>query len=775
MNDKLFDESYELSFAQFVEGAGRCFYVPPYQRYYVWKRKDIERFFQDSLEGLRSFTEGSKKVTFLGTMTCFHDVRFETIEPKVRQDVPDSVLNVVDGQQRLTTLMICSVLLHNYIRATSQQCNSTWLRKRVAASRLLELQRTFEIQKSSGEAPYYPKMIRAFDDQWSIDPSKCRYISPLSHLIASYGSFARRNNVESYTHRCTVAREQLTSEQHKTHAIFDKLVGKTSRIITDACSGKEIQVSYDSTLSMPHIEEFIENEDVAMSIFNLDALPTDEDIDLTDNLQQKLIRALFLSSYILKNIHFVALISPSDHQAFEIFESLNTTGQTLTALETFKPEVITFEGIQQYLDSLSKNYYDDIDRYINTLSTPESQKQVSGEIVINFALAESGARLSNHLSTQRNYLREHFGMAKQKGKLAAQDYLRHLQCVSHVTQHFWEQTADGIRRLNQYSDLSEDNRAKLPAVQLCLKYLKASRHSICRSLLARFHHAVLSCSDEKVQANISELFEVIMATAAFFAIWRSTRQGTERLDDCHRELLRVGVKPEEPLCPELHRQAGKQLSSLAVKRAFCHMLANNEKGSKLKIRNLADYMQAVYQVPIYRTHNTTSKLLLILAAHNAVPSRRKLGQFEDGREGYQPMLSGDIWDDSNYETVEHIIPQSTAGGDALMAEKLHRLGNLTLLPKKFNSLVGDLSWDQRKILYSMISTDRKSDVNKIQVESSSNISDEQVQYMRSISATPMVKPLLGIEKFVERSIQPRSDNLAERAWKILFQRWLKTP
>jgi hypothetical protein len=46
-----------------------------------------------------------------------------------------------------------------------------------------------------------------------------------------------------------------------------------------------------------------------------------------------------------------------------MFDSLNTTGDPLTAFETFKPKVVEHIGLEKYFDSYSKKNMEQVENY----------------------------------------------------------------------------------------------------------------------------------------------------------------------------------------------------------------------------------------------------------------------------------------------------------------------------------------------------------------------------------------------------------------------------
>ena len=60
-----------------------------------------------------------------------------------------------------------------------------------------------------------------------------------------------------------------------------------------------------------------------------------------------LIRLILFSYYLMKSVILTRVETRDEGSAFDIFDSLNPTGEPLTALETFKPRVMRFESEEQ--------------------------------------------------------------------------------------------------------------------------------------------------------------------------------------------------------------------------------------------------------------------------------------------------------------------------------------------------------------------------------------------------------------------------------------------
>ena len=85
--------------------AGKVFRVPDYQRNYSWTRKNWEDFWNDIKEGMLTNTEH-----YWGTITLRATGKQLYCKEK---DIPFNVYEVVDGQQRITTIYLFLLALSN--------------------------------------------------------------------------------------------------------------------------------------------------------------------------------------------------------------------------------------------------------------------------------------------------------------------------------------------------------------------------------------------------------------------------------------------------------------------------------------------------------------------------------------------------------------------------------------------------------------------------------------------------------------------------------------
>ena len=90
----------EKLLVRFLEGADKHFVIPVYQRNYDWKEKHCKQLFDDLIE----ITECDFRTHFLGSVVSIYS-----------DDGEGQEYLIIDGQQRVTTISLLLLAIHNYI------------------------------------------------------------------------------------------------------------------------------------------------------------------------------------------------------------------------------------------------------------------------------------------------------------------------------------------------------------------------------------------------------------------------------------------------------------------------------------------------------------------------------------------------------------------------------------------------------------------------------------------------------------------------------------
>ena len=780
------------AYAFIAEAPG--FYIPAYQRHFSWPKENRDRFLEDIAAGLKRLidtqVDNEHAVTFIGSMICFNDSKFKTVSPIFRNEMPDSVLTVIDGQQRLTILMMVSAALHDYIRRLCEDgsirrlCEDGSIGEKLtdkARGRNAELERIIEVTRPTGDYPHYPRMICFCVDVWSRKGGERRYHSPLSYYISAYGEFARdgNNRVKAYKHNSTPP-FSVTDEQWKAHKNFGKVIGEIHKNVAQICEGKGKDFpSPDEMLSLGVLSELL----APLEPDELNELKNLIDTASNEKLRQLAV-ATVLASYVLHKIYFVSLVTTDESCAFDMFESLNTTGQVLTAYETFKPEVVRFERLEQFEGSDSKKHIDAVDGFLDSRDNLNQKASVTAEMLISFAMAENGKKIGKPLRGQRQYLRERYGALSDAEK---RGFTRHLMHSAEVMQHYWADKGLGIQKL--FSDIvvsGTDMEGKWKTARFCLSFLKDANHNIARALFIRFHEAARMSDDSERETRVREVFEAIKAVAAFFALWRGSRVSTDGIDNCHRRLFLGDAGVIDSLA---RVNTESPLKAEDLRRAFRHMLGKEGGNSERRV-NANSWLAYSNEIPVYRVARSVAKFLLLVASHNTKIDTNNPRQLVRMREGAGTSLITDTsWDDNNHDTMEHIIPQSWAANLSLEGDDLHRLGNLTLVPHVPNLALSNRPWTEKRPIYLALSAQDDRELNDAREKIGDFLSPSMQEKILQERYLPMTQAVAQYDHFGPRNsegesiddkkevaqvdIAERGQNLAKLAWEILALDWLK--
>jgi len=190
---------------EFLSQDSTGFYIPPYQRPYAWDNDNVARLLEDATSGLERLSEDINSIRFIGTIIAVEGNSVATVTGPMVHDLPRTVITVIDGQQRLCTLSIFNILLHATLTGLLQEVASVkgkafeWLR--VDTQDFLDdISRTFRFFPK--KVPY-PRVIRAYTDQWSRAPTHAIYDSPIARFTRAYIAHLEDEKRGAFEYRAT--------------------------------------------------------------------------------------------------------------------------------------------------------------------------------------------------------------------------------------------------------------------------------------------------------------------------------------------------------------------------------------------------------------------------------------------------------------------------------------------------------------------------------------------------------------------------------------------
>lgn len=742
-------------------GGSAGFRIPEYQREYNWGKENIERLFENIKNGLNYLTvpNNDESYTFLGTLILVSDSRKEA-------SFDGYSVEVVDGQQRLTTLVLiaCSLIesISDMLNTISTSNLPIYVKNWLEEEARYQQDDLFKcaVGKLSGrrDTTYsFPRLIRSED-------ARARKAADYQSIVSQFLiKFSEYYDKEMHRFDFPVYQDNLKQEAGEFKKCFEFI-------------RKEVKSIASADQQPENGESIVKNIDFKRrGIKNLF-----EKMDLLENEKQKdkalseiskgtnvdgLVRLILFASYLMHCVVLTRVETKDESTAFDIFDALNTTGEALTAIETLKPRVIQFERKQgyKYRSSDSEDAFDSIDKHLPPRFTKANDRQnETKDLIVLFALYTNGEKVSRELSAQRIFLRKCFDSIERERDISkSRSFVSGLAKLAEYRRNFWNR--DGIRDIES----SKFPNSNIEEIRLCLRFIRDMNTSLAIPLLARYWIASI-----QGQENI-DFVDVLMALTAFIVLRRAATGGTANIDSDFRKIMEKGDSEiRKPLCVGLGNM--NDLPQIAeFKSTLQHFL---KKAIRLDNLDRDSWVKKVSRIPIADNSRPLSRFLLLAAAHHSKVDKDQPGlwsRHDDVTSDRLEYLTYKNWEDKKYSTVEHIAPENRLRGNDWDSQiyddsnTIHTLGNLTLLPQRVNSSVGNSSWEKKKLFYRALMKDSKEKRDQYVIEANKagmEFTNEFKTLLNRVEHLHILESLREVEQWNEEIVRIRSKNIAGLAW-----------
>lgn len=757
------------------------FAIPAYQRPYRWKPADIRRLYESVMIGLERLKDDPKGVSFIGaviTVTGVSD-RHE-IRPK------DARL-VIDGQQRLSTILLVAAAAHEYLEREVKKLKwddknqqevdlSEWVTVQCGETCAELLACLAEVKTAGGQPEYraLPKIVREVTDMWSTKKDNARYISPMAHLLFGYLTAAREgSSFKPSTPSLEVFPEGVGSSKDD-HDVLQRRFETIRQATKDVANGKEGDLSEKVDLD----ELLRTGSQVVTSLF--DGIASEQISDLRVLATKykhtaSVLRVVLFCRFLLERVSLTQINAANESYAFELFESLNSTGEPLTSFETFIPDVVEREEeAGSYATSDSYEHISSTSRLLSERA--DAVQNETSRLITSFLLADAGIKVPSKHNEQRRDLGKRYSGTENIAQARAMT--RQLADTALMYFRTW-QDGDLYLAPHTKSDIELDQEA-----QFCLGFLKQINHTVVLAPLSRYFAAFRAAPSDEALAQLSA---AVKAVTAFSVMWRAAHGGTDGIDSRYRSLMREGVTDllgplartngdrknatHDPNPLPLAKDLGAGLRQMA---ATAQTYAFSDRDS---------WVQAVKSRPIYEERELT-RMLLLLASHHAIPDGvtgfTKDGALSDSTD----MLRAERWKaDDRLQTIEHVAPQNPDKDGPLWSADLysdqgfiHRLGNLVLLPGEENSWISNRPWEEKRAIYEALSAIDMDETEEILARAQGQGLKISAAAQAKVAETRRHLPVLqAVGAFTgswDRDfVEDRGVKLLERAYLVL-ERWV---
>lgn len=756
----------------FEDKADLGFRIPTYQRRYDWDGENIHRLFEDVLLGLSYRVTDENALTFLGTIILLED--------KEKEEKFNGVsYMIVDGQQRLTTFALISCVLHEALEEQELKINELGVKPQVKTWLITESEH-IRIQlyslfcgELSGRARKkfpFPRIVREGADYRGKTIHEHEYRSIIAKLLNDFRLYVDKKG------------ETTRGADFDFNSAIDSIKGNTfinSVLEIKDCintisevGDKKVQAL---TVSFPDISNL--NRAGYKSLFEFLPNEDSERQKLLSDTQKELkslepiVRTLLFSSFLLNKVIVTRIVVTNPKYGFDIFDSLNTTGEPLTAIQTFKPIVIRYEASKKIRDSQSELYFKGIENYLNLFEDKKNDRRqkAAKELVVSFSLYKTGEKESESLDSQRRYLQQRFkkiNSSSKGGNISKQSFVKDLFHVADYRRCFWIPTNIG----EQLPNYPEQDRN---IVRLCLRLLYDLKMKLTIPILCRFYRQSIDKDDKKV------FIEAVKALTAFVIFRRSVTLNTAGIDSDFRKLMSQGTYEKmlesKMLCVGLSSN-----NELPTIDEFKKYLVSFLGQKKIGITDKKSWLNKVVNQPLYDVSSHLCRIIHMAAAHNSRIDNEEKWKLHKVRKSPQTVyLSYSRWMSDEVSSAEHIAPKSlpsdTKGWDNWDVDIYipntslkHTLGNLTLLSRSENSLLGDKKWEHKKFYFKAFGAKTEYELDRLLNEekpSGLNISSKAKEIVFNEGKhRPLAESISSVKKWDAKHIRKRSENIASLAW-----------
>jgi Protein of unknown function DUF262/Protein of unknown function (DUF1524) len=738
------------SVASFFRRPGMAYYIPLYQREYSWDTENIDQLMEDVYSGVHDVMDGATDpIHFMGTLILVNETNpAVNIKPLDLRALPSLIENIIDGQQRISTITLLACQLYQKIHYLKYKLPNTsefdGLRE-AANTYLTTLLEVFSVDLGRGTPTRKPIIIRASIDQWTFDETDDNYKSEISSYLASFiRAIIANSDFPSVTGQSSVKKNikrisQFLKNVEESHVKNEPEFPAAWELI------KRIPEKDLWSYPRPDLVKRMENRSDPM---------TAEEKQICG-----IVQLFAFCQYLLERCCFTVIKPQSDVRAFDMFQSLNATGTPLTAFETFKPLVVNYieSSNSSFKGSKSSIYLEPVDSLLRSTTSAAAKNKLTNDFLTLVALTNDGSKLSKQFSTQRRWLNSRYEDCSSVDR--KEEFIRRIGDVALFWTNVVKFNPQILPCIPRLENIAEEDRK---IAMTCILYLHKANHKMANTILSRFYSQILR---DKEKAD-KEFISACKIVAAFFTLWRSSLPNTG-LDEVYRRILRENISFEK---------GDAELTIKFLSTYLKNVLADRGIGTKSewlnKAKNFLKYDEAAI----------VCKFVLFITSEETVADPAHPGLITNGTIGStSSYLTPERWNSDDLKSIEHVAPQKPEyrlhWDDSLYEDdNFQRIGNLTLLPAPINSSLSNRGWVEKFIYYQHLAETNQSRLTELASEAQNHdvtLQSQTISLLLNTSFKHHIVPIvkLGVsgtwdKDFVDR----RSECICEILWDRL-DRW----
>lgn len=755
-----------MTVADFFQRPGLAFYIPLYQREYSWDRDNIDQLMQDIVYGVDNLLSNEGDIHFLGTIITVGETNPRgNIKPIDDRALPTRIDNIIDGQQRISSIALLATLLYSRVSELSSTLPEDDEAFNQLRTDLVSKQRTlmslFSVDLERGEPNYKPIVIRGGVDKWALEGTDeenyhsdvARYLATFLRSVHESTSFPKipsGNFVGRNLRRMSSWLKEVTEESPD--SVYE-LAGDYP-FANDILA--ELDESHLWTFQRPELQPWLKGVQGA-------------DVEVQKALCS-IVRTLAFTHYFANRCCFTVIDPVSEDWAFDMFQSLNATGTPLTAIETFKPAVVSDHSASNgadYAASLAALNLGRVDELLSRVSSAAAKNKLTDEYLTTLAYAIDGTKLPRQFSRQRKWLTDTYLQCDSNDDKDL--LLRRMGDVADYYRAIFDFDEEEMTHLSGFPSGVPMRDKELATV--CTLFLHDSNHKMAHSILSHFYSEMIG---RDTRESGQDFVESSKALAAFYALWRSAVPN-RGLDNVYRQFLKANLGAGQESKQWHLRQDAIPISDLKsyLRKALVERGIGTENDW---LRNARSYYRYDHSKPVCRFG-------LLISAEDTVADPDNPGLPKRGKEGATiRYVTPEMWRGNSNKSVEHVAPQVVAPGSD-WDEKLYDpddyqlVGNLTLLPANVNTSAGNKDWKTKKLIYQYLGEADEERFKSLEAESAElklTLPETTIKLLRDTPHKNHMTPIVMVSDtgWNHSFVQARTERIAKIVWDKMYNEWL---
>lgn len=377
----VFSQSFQVqnySLAHFFSRPAIGYVIPNFQRGYEWRQLNIDNLVDDICDGLIGFIDKKEEIHFFGTLILLpvQSIDFQRFldSPDAR---PSNIEFVIDGQQRISTFALLGTILYenlyNAKRMLLREEELSFLRSSLDLTLNL-LRNAFSFDQPNAKPRMKPKIIREHNDHWTTGGPDSRYESHISSFLAQFIRLVDKADQDAGQGSLPM----LDSTQFGSLKPIIDLVRKEVKTLRKEVREQNqegVRAIYQIPESAVIVSQLKSNPDFYFADSVLSYLSDTSKSISRRRLVDATVKLYAFCHFLLHRCGFTVISPTSDDWAFDLFQTLNTTGVPLTVLETFKPLLVSRveKFVDVFEDSPACAHFAVVEKYIDEEENKEKR------------------------------------------------------------------------------------------------------------------------------------------------------------------------------------------------------------------------------------------------------------------------------------------------------------------------------------------------------------------------------------------------------------------